>query len=380
MNLSRNYFSQLGVATLAILLISPTLLHAQYEAVELDPEVGWFNNGQALPTGKQLIISAPTEAKTVYAELGVWRGGTDHGKAPLYSTTWRRSVADQTPRLRMLFNYSLNGNSEYDFRFDLFRYLTAEEVSNLRQTLYSQFNAYLESVVASDKGGARQWESDLEKMVAIRMADYRSPAGSLFDEFGPALRRALSAYSKGSADTLLTDQKRRNQLARLLQEELSPLLDQPIQVKSSSFEVNQYRTETTRNPLGVSVGYGGVYLSGTSDNLSYDSAPFIGVSFPISNRAQSPAIFRHTAFCVGAFVNNFQDNQGREITGPVFKRPYFAGLGYQAFRFVRIQAGVTALEERTSGGSAFDFGNVRLQPYIGLSAELELWLGLHSRN
>jgi len=57
-------------------------------------------------------------------------------------------------------------------------------------------------------------------------------------------------------------------------------------------------------------------------------------------------------------------------------------LGYNFFRFVRPKAGVTAIEPQGSSGignAAFDVGAISLQPFVGLSAEIDLWLGLREK-
>ena len=56
-------------------------------------------------------------------------------------------------------------------------------------------------------------------------------------------------------------------------------------------------------------------------------------------------------------------------TGPIFKVPAYAALGYRAFQFIRINAGVTVLENTAQS-------SVKVYPFIGISAELNLSLRL----
>jgi hypothetical protein len=52
------------------------------------------------------------------------------------------------------------------------------------------------------------------------------------------------------------------------------------------------------------------------------------------------------------------------------------GLAYSLFRFVRLNAGAVALEQRISTGTGFDIGSVQVQPFVGISAELNLSISL----
>ena len=85
---------------------------------------------------------------------------------------------------------------------------------------------------------------------------------------------------------------------------------------------------------------------------------------------------------VGVFINNFKDDSGVELTGPIFKRPYYVGLGYKVFRFVRVNAGATFLEDISTAGvnGINDLtgleDRVVIRPMIGISAEIKLWTSL----
>jgi hypothetical protein len=79
-------------------------------------------------------------------------------------------------------------------------------------------------------------------------------------------------------------------------------------------------------------------------------------------------------------LNNFEREDGSELSGPLFGRPYFVGLGYRLFRFVRLNAGMTLLEERTpNAGGGLEVEGIQLQPFVGLSAEINISLGLKEK-
>jgi hypothetical protein len=66
---------------------------------------------------------------------------------------------------------------------------------------------------------------------------------------------------------------------------------------------------------------------------------------------------------------SFTDQNGQSYTGPIFQYPIYAALGYRAFRFLRINAGATALENSSDNSIGF-------YPFVGVSAELNLSLSL----
>lgn len=363
--------------TLACIWLLPASAFSQFESVELDLSAGWFNNGQDLPSETKLIINGQADPGISYMEMYVWRGGSDHSRPPLYRADWRKLPGESSNRLRMLFNYSLNGNSEYDFRFDAFRYLTGEEQAALEHLLVAQTNGYIYSVVASRDGSRKTWTNGLNESLLYQMADYRNEIGKPFTAFSPVLEELLDRFQNTAKDTTGKDSALLGAISRQTAREIRSVVRTPLLVKVRSYEINRYETTAERTPLGLSAGYGGAYLSGNFENLDYASGPFVGVSFPFSTRGQAPSVLRRTAFCLGVFVTNFENEQGDVVSGPVLNRPYFAAIGYQAFRFVRIQAGATVLETRKT--NVLPVANiVTVGPFVGLSLELGLWLGLNT--
>jgi hypothetical protein len=63
------------------------------------------------------------------------------------------------------------------------------------------------------------------------------------------------------------------------------------------------------------------------------------------------------------------DRNNVDYIGPIFNVPVYGALGYRAFRFIRVNAGVTVLENISSQ-------NIQIYPFIGISAELNLSLSL----
>jgi hypothetical protein len=82
---------------------------------------------------------------------------------------------------------------------------------------------------------------------------------------------------------------------------------------------------------------------------------------------------------MGVFINNFKDADDNTITGPVIDRPVFAGLGFRIYDFINFNAGVVATSMEKQNLSNIRTESIKLQPFIGLNAQFNLWLGLNKK-
>src|SRR5690606_27132574 len=135
-----------------------------------------------------------------------------------------------------------------------------------------------------------------------------------------------------------------------------------------------YPTEKKPFHLPLNVGYSGTYFSGDFNNLEYDTAPFVGLSFPLGNR-KFTKFLGNASLSTGVLLNNLVNGQNQEISGPLIGRPIYAGLGYTMFRVLRFNAGAVL----TSSESNNDTENLSFYPFVGFSLEFNLWLGFNSK-
>jgi hypothetical protein len=156
--------------------------------------------------------------------------------------------------------------------------------------------------------------------------------------------------------------------------ELIAYLNTVSYVTAEVKKVNNYATEKGQFILPVNIGYGAIYNSGGFDSLSYGQSAYVGLSFPLGNSAFKSNILSNSSISFGAYLSNFDDENGEEITGPFIGRPLFLGVGTRAFKLLRVNAGVTALQKNSSD-SNFDVSEIYLRPSINLSFELGVWIG-----
>ena len=362
-------------------------LFGQFERVEFDYANAYFNNGQPLPAEERLIITGEVEPNISLVELAIFKPKANRNKPPLFEGNWKRGADLQSSNFRVPVNYKLTGSTDYDFVITYFRRLSEEERIVLREEMLTAIDAYIQQNldysaqdITLDRPGKKMVE-DLGMLVKDGLMYYRNLNDIPFNGFSDLTRRAIEELDHKPLD--MVDQVRGNAM-RLLIMELDQVFNTDLVVRQDQREVPQYETARTRRPIALNVGYGGVLLSANQQSFSYDAAPYVGISFPLANPALAGPFWSNASVSLGVFTNNFEDTDGNVVTGPIFGRPYYLGLGYNLFRFIRINAGATAIESlgtsSVGGGNVYlDVNAISIQPFIGISAEIELWAGLRDR-
>lgn len=238
----------------------------------------------------------------------------------------------------------------------------------------------------------------MNKIVWQALAYYRNDSEITFMGFSDVVTRSLKnlsgrklrdneAGNLSSNDGSKSENKaegranlyenRLGDVKKLVAQEIGQVLDMNLLIKTDTRTVEDHLTSSTPNVLAVNVGYGAVYLDNEgTDNINYVQSPYVGLSFPMGNSAFSSRFWTNSSLSVGAFINNFKDVQNNELTGPIFGRPYYVGYGYRLFRFVRLNAGATFLEDKTTPSNNNVFNSFQIKPFVGMSVEINLWLGL----
>lgn len=388
-----NMYSQHTRNTLAlwVALLTNGLLFAQYEVVEFDYSNAYFNNGQALPAESKLIFSGEVDRDIQLVEMEVYKGGTHDKRAALYLSNWKRGPQDNAQVFRVPLNHKLKGNTAYDFVFTFFRKPSANERREAEKLLHQALDDYLTQYVLLQNGNYQLRKSkgsmirDMNEVVDDALSAYVSSQLIDFEGFSDVVKDALGRLDdQAKGVSVEGKQEMLKALKQLAYRELDEVLGSGLLLREDVRKVIHYSTEKTQNALAINVGYGGVFLGGDIEKANYDAAPYIGISLPLGDRSYASTFWSNLSVSMGVFTQNFEDVDGNTLTGPIFGRPYFLGVGYNFFRFVRVNAGVTALErEGTStsgnGGVGLDVSEINLRPFVGLSAEFDLWLGLRER-
>jgi hypothetical protein len=374
---------------LLLLAFAPLLLvFGQYESVMFDYELAYFNNGQPLPAEEYLIISGEMNANVKRVEVEIHRANSNLDKQPQFMATWKRTAKHDGGSFRLPINYLLKGSSKYSFRFSYFQPVSEAERTALKSSMFEILDTYLANSITLNgenievKPNAKKIQATLNTLVADGMYYYRSGSETSFQGFSD-LGKELIQKLDGSKSSPEVFAQQLLDIQQLVRKELEQSLNQSLLIRTDVREVFDYPTDKVMSTLAINAGYGGVYLDGDESNFSYGTSPYVGISLPLSSSALAARFWQNTSLSVGVFTNNFEQEE-IEYTGPIFGRPYYVGLGYNVFRFIRINAGVTALEKRdasSAGGGtiSLDVDAISLRPFIGISAEINIWAGLSQR-
>lgn len=380
---------------LVILLFFCRVVYGQNETVVFNYERSYFNDGQPLPAAKNFTITGPISDQVSMVEVLVYTDKPESGGVPLYQSLWKGDATGEAQYFFLPVNLHLR-STEYDLVINYYRRMNANEVENIRNDLYGALDAYIEQSLLN-KPNVRLFKKtqesidDLNSIVHSASVYYKNNKNIKFQGFSDIIREKIKAikmiknrtvkvlYPDMDQDqALLQYQKTQvDGLKEMVHNETAYLLNMDLSVLADSKYIDNYPVERTKNIMTLHGGYGGVYLDGGIDNLSYGSGFRAGMTFHLGKKAYASKFWSNSAIITGFFLNNFKKGDGVIVSGPIFKRPTYIGLGYKAFNFVRVSAGVSFLENQETAGSLSTLRNeVSIRPFIGLQADLDFWVDL----
>ena len=356
----------------------------QYETLVLNYEKSCFGENEPLPSQKNFIITGVANNNIPFVEVNIYSSKGIENSQPIYSTFWKRDLNSKSLNFNVPINFKLREGKEYDVLIRYFRQTTTPERDSLQRSMHRILDAYVDQAFKiSDKelglvNSSRQTLNDLNKIVVTGLANYRTRTAIQFTSFSDIVKLKLKQLddlklSKGSDEN---EKKSRlsyrtqmlNELKAILKTEANQYLTPDLSIMVDDKYINDYPTEKLPNYLPINVGYGGAILNSDFNNFNYAAAPYVGLSIPFGKEGGS-AFWSKSSLSVGAFVSNMTDQNNVEYTGPIFKIPVYASLGYRAYRFVRINAGATFLENTTNN-------NLSIMPFVGISAEFNVSINL----
>lgn len=372
----------------------------QYEMVVFDYEKNYFNQGSELPAETFFILNGKSESNIEFVNIAIYNSGKKRNSLA-YSTQWKRDFNNKNQGFEVPINYKLRGSSAYDFVIATYRRASENEKANLQKSINSSLQAYISGMLTVDKKsisfnrGVGAMMADMNDIVNEGTRLYVNKINFNFQGFSDIvkfkleqlkdanLKKGKNIFGRKEAETKrdsrrLYAEKLMQELNVALEAEVKQFLNTDLLVLNDVKEVRDYPVEKTLNIISINAGYGGAYFDGNFEDFDYDHGPYIGLSFPLGKASFSSPFWSNTSISAGVFLTNFENQDGEEITGPVFQRPYYVGLGYKVFQFIRINAGATFLEVKKE---SFDFNvsDIKVRPFIGISAELNLWVGLGKR-
>ncbi len=367
--------------TLLLALFCAASVTAQRATVFYDFSKNTFGDFEDLPSEENLLITGALPPNCELVEISVFDEEVDEDDI-LYTGFWTANNTVGNRDFQVPINYRLTPGNDYTFRISFFNKVTGESRTALYEQTRKNIEAYLNLNYEIDDGeleldqSARKLRRNLDQIVKQSMRQYRITSPGAFDGFSDIVLEQLKdldgkpVAANGQSGGL-------NSLMNLMDGELRSMLNQDIVMLRNERVVSDIEAEEKPGYFSIVGGYGAVYFDGDLDDLDYGDGAFVGLGFPLSVTKVAPRILRNAEISLGVFVNDFEI-QGRDFTGPIVERPIFLGLDYKLFSFVRLNAGAVFLEEDNGNEDMIDNldTRVRVRPFVGLSAKLNLSLSL----
>ena len=377
-----------ALATLAILCRN----FAQFTTVNYDYERNWFNEGQALPAEKSMVFKGIIPNGTQIVELSIHSAKRGD---QLYKASWAKVGNNE---LSLIVPYKLKSSNEYDFKLVFFRSVSETEKERLNKKIMTLMDTHIDVNVSGEKSikflkKNNKMLREMNELLMTSMAEYRNNNPEWKPQFSELVQLKLEQLEKSDldkdyikGDSTATRKKVRTEarqqlisdLKSQLAKEVDLILEEELFVIATRRFVDNYITESKSNNIAINAGYGGVYLSGDWDNFTYGASPYLGLAIPLGNSVLGSKFLSNSSITFGLFLDNFEDENGNTVTGLIVNRPVYLGLDHKLFKFIRINAGATFLEgiNVPESPELDPSKKIMIKPYMGLSARIDLSLGL----
>ena len=377
------------ICTSVLLLTLASVGWAQKQTIQFDYERSSFNMDQPLPSEEHFFVSGEISEAVSMVEI-IIKPGKRNRDFVLYQNRWKRSYNDTRQQFLLPVNYNLRGGTEYDILINYYRYVSPQELENLKEGLNSELEAYVDQSLVLSKKRIRLVKSvpamvsDMDALVNSALSYYRSNKNVSFEGFSSIVQDKLRIVTR---NPLRKDQRNEAERSRQAEElksmvkaEVANLLNTGFSVLADSRKVDNYPTQRGKNTLTVHVGYGGVFLNDQVADLNTGSSGMAGLTLPLGKRAFAPRLMSNSAVILGFYFQDFDNDQGVKATGPIFGKPVYAGFGYKVYEFIRISGGVAFLQNEADGTGngtpAIDIDNgLYLRPFVGITADISFWAG-----
>lgn len=376
-------------------LLASFSVQAQYKAVTFDHEKVVFGENQPLPAEAHIMLQGQVRTGTDIVEIDIFDRKGKEGRLPLYTNKWKRSQGSTDKLFMLPINFRLKSSSEYDLKIKYYTRVGNAERADLDSILKGYILLYLEQAISVNRNSLtleqneRQIMRSLNKVVYKGLSLYRNRTDISFDGFSDIILlklQQIKTVSLGKGKALFQDKengdakvayrdKLLNELRSMIGTELDQFLNLEWYKLIDSKYIDNYSTEKGKRTVAIQAGFGGAYLSGTTQNLSLGSSPFAGFAFPLSQRPGNGKFLNNLSVTFGVFILDFQGDNNNKVSGPIFKRPTYIGASYKLFRFVNLNVGATFLEDANTAGQLSGIERrVYIRPFIGVSAQIDVWL------
>ncbi|MEX0884192.1 MAG: hypothetical protein WDZ72_12025 [Cyclobacteriaceae bacterium] len=374
------------------LLFAPVLVFGQIKSVSFSPSKNQINAGLPLPSEEGFYISGMIPQGVRLVEIKVYRSRKSNINSPTY--TWKAAYQSLPKEYEVLISDPLRSNENYTLEFYYYRNTDSTEMNSLKEAIHNNLEAYIKANYEVNRKGLEALSAQkvmfnqLNQIVLQGIANYTNQLEQDFIGFSDVVRQKIDQTHslrlrnakfnvlRRNKEELSTDrglyaEQLIEELINLTKAETEQYLRSNMLMLVDIRKIENYPTEKKPYHLPINVGYAGVYFKGGFNDLDYGTSPFVGMSFPLGNRTFTKFL-GNASISTGVFFNNLNNGDQIEISGPLIGRPSYVGLGYTLFRIIRFNVGGAITSSEVNG----NVENITIYPFIGFSAEFNLWLGL----
>ncbi|WP_439473596.1 hypothetical protein [Algoriphagus formosus] len=380
--------------SLLTFLAQVVLAQEAIKTIPLDLVQSKINGGMPLPSEEKFYIQGAIPGSIELVKVEIYPSKKSKKAGNTYF--WKAPFGYSELSFQALVDNPLRANEDYHVEIGFYQKAGKDEVEEVRELIQTNLDTYLSTITSVKKGGIHFEDSDeqilnnMSKIVNTGAYYFELPNGAIFPGFSDLTRKKLEqrkklkmGKAKFNVSGLSEADNARGAYARQYLDELEQIVFSEVEqyfstnllarVDEKIFQ--NYPTEKKPNSIPINIGYGAISLSKNLPQQEFVYSPYVGFSFPLGNRTFAK-FMSNMSISTGVFISgNIENSMGERISGPALERPVYVGLGYNFFRFIRLNAGGTFLTTEQLDGN-----NVRsFQPYVGLSAEFRIWLGFGNK-
>ncbi len=390
-------FMKSRITYLLGLLLVVASLHAQNNTVAFNYERNWFNENSPVPSECYWVLTGDIPRDVQRIELSVFKSSTVEGKKAMYRNFWRKGLGNNNSMFVLPVNLKLKENSRYSYTISYYNNVSNVEREELRLLVSDVVENYLRSNIAIGKKrfemkkNAEDIYEDLNLIIADGLAYYRSGNGVEMPSFSTIILEKLeqieSIRTKDAKYNVLNIGQENSKeslgivyLNRVLSElitacdsEVDNVLNRDLLKLADEKVILNYPTENKPTSFRLNVGYAGIYNSGKLSEMSYATAPYIGMSIPLGNSEMNDNFLSRSAISFGLFLTKFTfSGEQNEVNGFLIKLPPYVAYGIKPTSFLRLNIGATAFEKNSIAD--FNMKNISVRPFVGIALELDVLL------
>jgi hypothetical protein len=378
---------------LILFLISPTTF-AQIKYVNFNVLTNDLNERNPVPSEEPFYIQGTLPTNIEYVMVRVYRTGRNPESGNEYA--WRSAFDFNVSQYELFISDPLRSNENYTFEFHYYQKAEEAQMEEVKEAINNSLESYIRANLEVTRRGIRSYNSDqtminqMNTIVEEGLIDYRHFLGREFRGFSDVVRQKLAQRNQlrlnrarfNILGRAREDDERAvyalnyiDELVATVQQESDQYLSRSLMALADIRTVQGYPTESKPSTLPLNFGYGAFAISRSLPNTEYFNGPYVGISLPLGNRVFEKFL-GNASFSTGVFLQNFNTSRGDRLSGPYIGLPIYAGLGYKVFRVFRINAGAVLINfEDVNTATTTNY----IQPFVGVSLELNLWLGINNR-